>query len=67
MKRQIQARASAISKNSHIIEHTPIYDLDAYQQRQKKLKFAKLRKNIFETFSFCFCIVLTFSMLYLGE
>ena len=67
MKRQIQTRSSATYKNSHVIEHTPIYDLDAYQQRQKKLKFAKLRKNIFETFSFCFCIVLTFSMLYLGE
>ena len=67
MKRQIQARASATSKNSHVIEHTPVYDLVAFEKRQKKLKFAKLRKNIFETFSFCFCIVLTFSMLYLGE
>lgn len=67
MKRQIQARASATYKNSHIIEHTPVYDLVAFEKRQKKLKFVKLRKNIFETFSFCFCIVLTFSMLYLGE
>ena len=67
MKRQIQVRTSASTFDKKYIEHTPVYDLVAFEKRQKKLKFVKLRKNIFETFSFCFCIVLTFSMLYLGE
>lgn len=29
---------SCTQKNAHIIEHTPIYDLAAYEQRQCKLK-----------------------------
>ena len=38
MKNQIQVRTRtpAHSKNAHIIEHTPIYDLAAFEQRLKK-------------------------------
>lgn len=58
MKRQIQARAH--SNFAQVREHTPIYDLDAYLQRQKKQKHSKLRINIFQTFTF-FCAVLLIS------
>jgi len=66
MKRQIQARAHAHSNSAQIIEHTPIYDLDAYLQRQKKQKSAKLLSNIFQSFTFLFGVVLTFSI-FLGK
>lgn len=65
MKRQI--RTSVSSKNSHIIEHTPIYDLDAYQQRQKKLKFAKFRKNFFQTLTFCCAVLFVSPILFMGS
>lgn len=60
MKRQIQARAHVHSNHAQIIEHTPIYDLDAYLQRQKKQKLSKFRNNIFQTLTF-FCAVLLIS------
>ncbi len=65
MKRQI--RTSVSSKNSHIIEHTPIYDLDAYLARQKKLKFAKLRKNLFHTLTFCCAVLFVSPILFMGS
>lgn len=47
MKRQIQARTSAYIQNSHIIEHTPIYDLVAFEKRLKqRKKFLFISKNI---------------------
>lgn len=67
MKRQIQARAHAHSNSAQVLEHTPIYDLDAYLQRQKKQKLVKIRKNCFEAFTFLFSVVFTFSILFLGE
>ncbi|MFN4366492.1 MAG: hypothetical protein ACK4GA_02490 [Acinetobacter sp.] len=62
---QVCTRAPAIQ--AQVLEHTPIYDLDAYLERQKKLKFVNLRKACIETFSFCFTVVFTFSFLFLGE
>lgn len=67
MKRQIQARAPAHLNSAQVLEHTPIYDLDAYLERQKKLKFLSLRKACIDTLSFCFTVVITFSFLFLGE
>ena len=67
MNRQIQARASAHLKNAQVLEHTPIYDLDAYLLRQKQQKSLKLRKNCFEAFTFLFGVLFTFSFLFLGE
>ena len=66
MKRQIQAHAHAHSNSAQVLEHTPIYDLDAYLQRQKKQKSAKLLANIFQSFTFLFGVVLTFSI-FLGK
>lgn len=65
MKKSMQIRAS--SKNSHIIEHTPIYDLDAYLERQKKLKFIRLRKNLFQTFAFCCAVMCVSPILFMGS
>lgn len=48
-------------------EHTPIYDMAVYQQRQKQIKYQRIRKNIFDTCTFVCAIVFTFSILFLGE
>ncbi|KAF1018419.1 MAG: hypothetical protein GAK29_04247 [Acinetobacter bereziniae] len=67
MKRQIQAHASASIRNINIIEHTPIYDLVAYEQRLKQRKKALLFQKVFKAISL-FCIFsVTFSILFLGE
>lgn len=47
-------------------EHTPIYDLPAYLQRQKKQKIVKLRNNVFQTCTFLFGVIFTFSI-FLGK
>lgn len=67
MKRQIQARAFAHSKNAHIIEHTPIYDLEAYEKRLKQRKIQQFFKNLIDGFAFLCVAVLTFSMLFLEK
>ena len=67
MKRQIQVRASAHSNSVQVLEHTPVYDLDAYLERKKKQKNVKIRKNCWEAFTFLFSVVFTFSILFLGE
>jgi hypothetical protein len=67
MKRQIQARASAYIQNSHIIEHTPIYDLVEYEKRSKQRKKALLFQKIFKAISLFCMFSVTFSILFLGE
>lgn len=67
MKRQIQAPASATSKNSHIIEHTPVYDLVAFEKCLKKRKFNQLLKSLFANSFILSTFVLTFSLLFIGE
>ena len=67
MKRQIQTRSSATYKNSHIIEHTPVYDLVAFEKRQKKLKFNQLLKSILANGFILSTFALTFSLLFIGE
>lgn len=56
-----------MKKSIHAVEHTPIYDFAAYQQRQKQRKRAKLLKNILQTVSALSVAAFTFSMLFLGE
>lgn len=55
-------------KNSiHVLEHTPIYDLAAYNERQKQRKRVQFIKYIFKSVS-AFCVAtLIFSILFLGE
>lgn len=64
MKRQIQVRAH--SNSVQVLEHTPIYDLDAYLERQKKLKFAKYRENLFQTLTFCCAVLFVSPILFMG-
>ena len=54
------------SKKVPVIEHTPIYDLAAYQQQQQQLKRKKLLKNLSETVIFLGMAGLTLSTLFLG-
>ncbi|HFX6350245.1 TPA: hypothetical protein ACIFDI_001111 [Acinetobacter baumannii] len=49
-----------------IKEHTPIYDLAAYQQRQRQFKRQKLLKNFFDTAIFVSVAGFTFSMFFWG-
>lgn len=67
MKRQIQARASATSKNIHVIEHTPVYDLVAFEKRLKQRKFNQFLKSLLANSFILSTFVLTFSLLFIGE
>jgi hypothetical protein len=51
---------------NNLKEHSPVYDMDAYQQRQRQLKRKKLLKNIFDTSIFVSVVGLTLSTLFLG-
>lgn len=48
------------------IEHTPIYDLAAYHQRERQFKRKKLLKNLFETTIFVSFAGFTFLTLFWG-
>lgn len=65
MKKQIKVRAH--SNSAQVLEHTPIYDLGAYLERQKKLKFAKYRKNLFQTLTFCCAVLFVSPILFMGS
>ena len=67
MKRHIQNRASAHLQNTHIIEHTPIYDIVAYEKRLKQRNTNLLFKKIFSAISLLCMFSVTFSILFLGE
>lgn len=49
-----------------IQEHTPIYDLAAYQQRQRNIKRQRLLKNLTDTAIFISVAGFTFSTLFWG-
>lgn len=66
MNRQIQVRTRAHSNSAQVLEHTPIYDLDAYFQQQKKLKLARFRKNLIQTLTFCCAVLFVSPMLFMG-
>ena len=57
---------SCNKKNAHITEHTPIYDLAAYEQRQRKLKRKHIFKNILDTTVFFSVCSIVFSLLFWG-
>lgn len=63
VKKHCFARVQA-SNNAHIREHSPIYDIQAYNIRQRSLKRKQLIKNLCETTLFFITIVLTFSVLF---
>ena len=67
MKRQIQARVPAHINNTHIIEHTPVYDLVAFEKRLKQRKTSIFIKKIFSAISMLCMFSVTFSILFLGE
>lgn len=67
MKRQIQARAPTHINNTHIIEHTPVYDLVAFEKRLKQRKTSIFIKKIFSAISLLCMFSVTFSILFLGE
>ena len=56
-----------MKKSIHVIEHTPIYDLEAFKQRQKKRKIHQLFKNVIDTFTFLCAVFMTFSILFIGD
>lgn len=67
MKRQIQARAHAHSNSAKVLEHTPIYDLEAYEKRIKKRKTAQLYQKVINAISLLCMFSMTFSILFMGE
>ena len=67
MKRQIQVRTSASTFDKKYIEHTPVYDLAAYNQRKRQLQRKQRFKNFIDGITFLCVAVLTFSMLFLGK
>ena len=50
----------------NVKEHSPIYDLAAYEQRQRKLKRKQILKNILDTIVFFSACSIVFSLLFWG-
>ena len=50
----------------NVKEHSPIYDLPAYEQRQRKLKRKQILKNILDTIVFFSACSIVFSLLFWG-
>lgn len=55
---------SCTQKN--VREHSPVYDLQAYEQRQRKLKRKQIFKNILDTTVFFSACSIVFSLLFWG-
>ena len=56
-----------VKENTHIIEHTPVYDLVAFEKRLKQRKTSIFIKKIFSAISLLCMFSVTFSVLFLGE
>ena len=65
MKKQIQIRTTA--PIIQVKEHTPIYDLEAYEKRVKKRKTAQLYQKVINAISLLCMFSMTFSILFMGE
>lgn len=65
MKRQIQIRTTA--PIIEVKEHTPIYDLEAYEKRLKQRKTQQFFKSLLTNSFILSTFVLTFSLLFIGE
>ena len=50
----------------NVKEHSPIYDLAAYEKRQRKLKRKQIIKNILDTIVFFSACSIVFSLLFWG-
>ena len=50
----------------NVKEHSPVYDLQAYEQRQRKLKRKQIFKNILDTTVFFSACSIVFSLLFWG-
>lgn len=55
-----------LSTQNNVKEHTPIYDIEAYQIRQRQFKRQRLIKNLVDTTVFTSLASITFSMLFWG-
>lgn len=66
MKRQIQVRTRTPAPITPAPEHTPIYDMGAYLERQKQNKLARFRKNFIQTLTFCCAVLFVSPMLFMG-
>lgn len=51
---------------NNVKEHSPIYDLAAYETRQRKLKRKQIIKNILDIAVFFFSCSMAFSLLFWG-
>ena len=58
---------SRTQKNEQVIEHTPIYDLAAYEKRQKQRKQTQIHFQTLKALSTLCIFCMTFSILFLGE
>lgn len=56
-----------MKKTIHAVEHTPIYDLNAYYQRKRQHQRKQLLKNFIDGITFICMSAITFSMLFLGK
>ena len=65
MKNYRQVNREIHFKNKNCVEHSPIYDLAEYEQRQQKLKSAKLRRNIIHTLTFCLSVLCITPLLFM--
>ena len=59
------ANAHSCAQNN-VREHSPIYDLAAYEKRQRKLKRKQILKNILDTTVFFSACSIVFSLLFWG-
>lgn len=55
-----------MKKSIHAIEHTPINNWQDYKRRQKQLKFAQYRKNIFDGLAALCTVMFTVSLFIFG-
>lgn len=60
----VHHRASPCTQK--IQEHTPIYDLEAYKQRQHRLQRRKLLKNTLEVSTFAMLCMVTCTLFLAG-
>ncbi|WP_151821031.1 hypothetical protein [Acinetobacter seifertii] len=66
MKRQIHTRPAS-AQIVNVKEHTPIYDIVAYEKRLKQRKIQQFLKSLFANSFILSTFVLTFSLLFIGE
>lgn len=56
-----------MKKSIHVLEHTPIYDLDAYNQRQRRQKIKNAFKNTAYGIFYLSVMLFSMSFLFVGE